>query len=324
MKAALYRQTGPSSVLSVEEIPTPVPGTGEVRVRIECSAVNPTDWKSRSGVTGGRAIDEFQVPHQDGSGVVDAIGPGVTGLEVGQRVWLYLAASFGNRYGTAAQYCVVPAERAVPLPDEASFELGASLGVPALTAAQCLGSDPHALSMNNVLVAGGAGNVGHFAIELAKYAGARVVTTVSDDQKAKLAEAAGADLVVNYKEPGHVEKVVAFSGRVDRIVELALGSNLELDLAVSGTGTVISVYANEAEDPVLPTRRLMTANVTLHYLLLYGVHKAELEADIEWVKAALAGGALSPLPIHRFPLEEVAAAQDAVEHGVVGKVLVTP
>ena len=141
MKAALYRQNGPSSVLSVEELPTPEPGPGEARVRVECSGVNPTDWKSRSGATAGPPRG-FQVPHQDGAGVVDALGPGVSGLHVGQRVWVYLAAGLGNRYGTAAEYTVVPAERVVPLPDHASFELGASLGVPGLTAAHCLGGHP--------------------------------------------------------------------------------------------------------------------------------------------------------------------------------------
>ena len=157
MRAALYRKVGQASeVLSIEEIPTPEPSAGQVRVRITASGVNPTDWKTRSGATGADP-DGFQVPHQDGAGVIDAVGAGVSERHVGERVWCYLAA-FENRYGTAAQYCVLPAERTVALPAEASDELGASLGVPAVTAAHCLGGDPAVLAGTAVLVAGGGGS----------------------------------------------------------------------------------------------------------------------------------------------------------------------
>jgi NADPH2:quinone reductase len=322
VRAAIYRETGDSSVLSVEEIPTPRPGPGDVRVRITCSGVNPTDWKTRSGMTG-TAPSEPQVPHQDGAGVIDAVGDGVDDRHVGQRVWLYLAA-FQNRWGTAAEYSVVPAERTVPLPDAAPDELGASLGVPAVTAAYCLGADPGRLSGATVLVTGGAGAVGHYAIELAKHAGARVVTTVSSAEKAELATAAGADLVVDYRQPGYVEAVQRFSPVVDRVVEVALGANLDLDLAVSHPGTEIVTYASERTDPVLPTRRLMAANVAIRYVLLYGVPRQELAAAVSWVERALRDSALTLLPLHRFSLDEVAAAQDAVERGAVGKVLVVP
>jgi NADPH2:quinone reductase len=322
MKAAVYRETGPSTVLSVQEIGTPEPRAGEVRVKITFSGVNPTDWKTRSGATGS-APKDFQVPHQDGAGVIDAVGEGVVDRTVGQRVWIYLASA-GNPYGTAAEYSVVPAARTVPLPNSAPDELGACLGVPALTAAHCLGGHPEALAGRHVLVAGGAGAVGHYAIELAKQAGALVVTTVSSTEKADLAHAAGADLVVNYREPGASELVRSFAPRMDRIVELALGANLDLDLVVSGPGTLIMVYASERDDPVLPTRRLMTANVTLRYVLLYGVPAPELAEAVAWTSGAVAAGALTPLPLHLFSLDDVAAAQDAVEHGAIGKVLVVP
>jgi NADPH2:quinone reductase len=147
---------------------------------------------------------------------------------------------------------------------------------------------------------------------------------VSSQDKAEMARAAGADLVVNYRQPGAAELVKSFAPRMDRIVELALGANLELDLAVSGPGTLIVVYAAEPENPVLPTRRLMNANVTFRFVLLYGVPAPELAEAVAWTNGALATGALSALPLQLFPLEEVAAAQDAVEHGAVGKVLVVP
>ncbi|MDT7743413.1 MAG: rane protein [Actinomycetota bacterium] len=323
MKAAVYRKTGPAAeVLAVEEVDLPDPGPGEVRVRVTRSAINPTDWKTRAGLTG-RDPDDFQIPHQDGAGVIDAVGPDVDDRETGQHVWLFFAA-FGNRYGTAAEYTVLPAERAVPLPDADHDDLGACLGVPAITAAQCLGSDPQALDGATVLVAGGAGAVGHFAIELAKYAGARVIATVSSEEKGELARAAGADVVVNYRESGAIERVRGIAERVDRIVEVALGANLDLDLAVSGAGTEIAVYANEPHDPVLPVRRFMTANATLRFVLLYGVRPADLAADVAWVRGAVGAGALTPLPISSFGLDDVVAAQEAVENGAVGKVMLVP
>lgn len=323
MRAAVYRATGPAErVLSVEEIETPTPGPGEVRVRISASGVNPTDWKTRSGATGTDPVD-FQIPHHDGAGVIDSVGPGVRDRELGQRVWLYLAA-FANPYGTAAEYALVPAERTMPLPDAASDELGASLGVPAVTAAHCLGGDPHPLADATVLVAGGAGAVGHFAIQLAKSAGARVASTVSSPEKAALAESAGADLVVNYRQPGAVDALRAFGPRMDRIVEVALGANLALDIALAGPDTVVCVYAAEPVDPVLPVRQLMGTNATIKFVLLYGVPETRLKAAVAWTADALEAGALSALPVHRFGLDEIAAAQDAVQAGAVGKVLVLP
>ncbi len=323
MKAAVYRKTGPAAeVLAVEDLDVPEPGPGQVRVRVTRSAINATDWKTRAGLTG-QDPDDLQVPHQDGAGVVDAVGPDVTDRELGQHVWIFFAA-FGNRHGTAAEYTVLPAERTVPLPDGDSDDLGACLGVPAITAAQCLGGDPRALEGGTVLVAGGAGAVGHYAIELAKYAGARVVATVSSEEKGELARAAGADFVVNYRESGVLERVRGFTERVDRVVEVALGANLDLDLAVSGAGTVISVYANEPNDPVLPVRRFMAANATLRFVLLYGVLADDLAADLAWVRDAVSAGALTPLPISTYALDDVVAAQEAVENGAVGKVMLVP
>ena len=283
------------------------------------SGINPTDYKARSGAVP-RPIDDFQVPHQDGAGVIEAVGPGVDAGRVGQRVWLYLAAA-GRRWGTAAEWTVVPERQAVPLPDGASFELGASLGVPAMTAHYCLFSDGP-VNGKTVLVAGGAGAVGHFAIELAKRAGARVVTTVSSPEKAALAQEAGADLAVNYRSPDAAEQIKAF-GPVDRVIELALGANLQLDLAVIGPHATIVTYAAEAADPVLPARACMTANITLKFVLLYGVPMTALDQAAADITAALAVGALTGLPVHKFPLDEIAAAHEAAESGAVGKVIVT-
>ena len=321
MKAVVYRHTGPSSeVLEVVDMPTPEPGPGEVRVHVRYSGINPTDWKSRSGATStGRPVEDFQIPHQDGSGVVDAVGAGVDPNRVGQRVWLWLAA-YGRKWGTAAEWTVVPERQAVPLPEGTPFELGASLGVPAVTAHRCLFADGD-VDGRDVLVTGGAGAVGHFAIELAKHGGARVAATVSSTEKAELARDAGADVVVNYRDYDAQQQISAFSTRLARVVDVNLAANLQLDLAVAAPDTVVVAYAADGPDPTLPVRACMGANVVLRFMLLYTVPAAAIDAAVAGVTEALEAHALSELPIHRFPLEECAAAQDAVQHGVVGKVL---
>ncbi len=321
MRAALYRDMGNAAeVFRLEEVERPEPGPGEVLVRVRASGVNPTDHKARSGAVP-RPIDDFQIPHQDGAGVIEAVGAGVDPGRAGERVWLWLAAA-GRRWGTAAEWTALPARQAALLPDGASFELGASLGVPAMTAHHCVLADGP-VNGQTVLVAGGAGAVGHFAIELAKRAGARVIATVSSPDKAVLAEKAGADLVVNYRSPGAVEQVRAF-GPVDRVIEVALGANFELDLAVARPHATIVTYAAEPANPVLPVRACMTANVTLEFVLLYGVPMESLDQAAADISAALASGELTGLPVHKFPLAGIAAAHEAAEAGAVGKVIVTP
>jgi NADPH2:quinone reductase len=264
-------------------------------------------------------MDGFQIPHHDGAGVIDAVGAGVDASRVGQRVWTWVAAA-GRPWGTAAQWSVLPSRQAVRLPDGASDELGACLGVPAITAHRCLVADG-SVDGKNVLVAGGAGAVGHFAIELAKFFGARVVTTVSGPEKAELARRAGADLVVNYRDPDAADQLRAFAPTMDRIVELALGANLDLDLAVAGPSTHIVDYAAEPNDPVLPVRKCMSANLTLRFVLLYGIPADAADQAVTDIGAALAAGALSELPVTKFPLDQIVAAHEAVEAGAVGKVV---
>ncbi len=322
MLAAVYDHTGPSDVLRVEEVRTPEPGPGEVRVRIAVSGVNPTDFKTRSGATGSIPDGQpFQVPNQDGAGTIDAVGEGVDTARVGERVWVAFAAK-DSPWGTAAQYSVVPSERAVGLGD-ASFDLGASLGVPALTAHRCLLADGP-VDGRAVLVAGGAGAVGHAAIELGRHLGATVVATVSGPEKAELACAAGAHAVVNYRDEDAADQVrAAAPDGVHRVVEVALAHNLDLDLAVSAPGAAIVTYADDGSTVQLPSlRRLMTANLVLRFVLLYGVDSESLRQATADVAAAVAAGALTPLPVHRFALEGTAAAHDAVEGGAVGKVVI--
>lgn len=335
MKAITYSQPGDSSVLSLAERPLPEPGAGEVRVRIVVSGVNPTDWKARANTDRPLAFDEV-TPNQDGAGIVDAVGDGVEGLSVGQRVWVYLAAH-QRPTGTAAEYSVLPAERAVPLADAASFELGASLGVPAMTAHRALTVHedgpsrlaPGALSGRTVLVQGGAGAVGHAAIQLAVWAGATVIATVSSDAKEALARAAGAHHVLRYPNEALADGIreLAPNG-VEHIVEVAIADNAGLDVEVIANHGTIGYYADNGGDAFTAAVRASFAkNVRWQGLLLYTVGERALAAAAEDVSAAVAAGALpvgeeAGLPLSGFPLDETAAAHDAVEAGVTGKVLI--
>jgi NADPH2:quinone reductase len=333
-----YARTGASSVLELHERDLPEPQPGEVRVRIVVSGVNPTDWKARSGAPGRNRDLDFPeiVPNQDGAGVVDAVGPGVDGLSVGDRVWVFLA-QHDRPTGTAQEYVALPATRVVPLPDGTSFDVGASLGVPAVTAYRALTVSedwpsrlqPGALDGATVLVAGGAGAVGHAAIQLARWAGATVVTTVSGPEKGALATAAGAHHVVNYKveDAAAAIKTIVPQG-VDIVVEVSPAQNAALNAAVISPRATIAIYANNGGDTVtLDLLPNMVTNARYQFILLYTVGEKALRDAREDVTAAAGAGALAVgdaagLPLHRFSLADTAAAHDAVEGGVTGKVLI--
>lgn len=337
MRAITYTHTGTPSVLQLVDREVGAPGPGEVRVRVVVSGVNPTDWKVRAGSAPGEALPFAEVvPNQDGAGVVDAIGEGVDSVTIGDRVWLLLAAH-GRPTGTAQEFTVVPADRVIPLPDDADFDLGASLGVPAITAHRALTVSedgpsrlhPGALSGRTVLVAGGAGAVGHAAIQLARWAGATVITTVSSDDKAALATAAGAHHVVNYRTSDAAAAIRAIApDGVHLIVEVSPTQNAELNAAVIATRGSIAVYANNGGDALtLDVRPLMVLNVRYQFVLLYLVGAAAIAAGVADVTAAVTAGALpvgadAGLPLHRFPLERAAEAHAAVEAGAIGKVLI--
>lgn len=335
MRSIVYSRTGSSSVLSLEEREPASPGPGEVRVKVAVSGVNPTDWMGRAGAGGQPAFDEV-VPNQDGAGVIDAVGEGVTDLAVGGRVWLYLS-QHERPTGTAQEYTVVPAERAVKLPEGIGFDIAASLGVPAMTAHRALTVhefgparlSPGSLDGRVVLVAGGAGAVGHAAVQLAVWAGATVIATISSDEKAELARSAGAHHVVNYRDEDAADQIAALAPEgVDHIVEVAIAQNAAVDAQVIANHGSIAYYATrgggDAAIPVWPT---FAKNVRIQGLLLYTVGQDALSAAAEDITAALRDGALpvgeqAGLPLTWFPLEETAAAHDAVEQGAIGKVLI--
>jgi len=263
MRAVIYANTGDASVLRVVERPLAEPAEGEVRIRVVASGVNPTDWKSRSGAFGSSA-GEPTVPNHDGAGIVDAVGSAVTDLHVGDRVWVTLAADGRPASGTAQEYTVVPAERAFQLPDDADFELGASIGIPGVTAHRALSVSedgparlqPGALAERTVLVAGGAGAVGNAAIQLARWAGATVITTVSSDAKAELAGRAGAHHVVNYHDTDAADQIrrVAPAGGGVRVTGH--------EAAQERIGVSAVVAAAVCRRPASPRRRCSTWETT--------------------------------------------------------------
>jgi NADPH2:quinone reductase len=322
--------------MKVVDRPVPEPGPGDVRVRVSVSGVNPTDWKSRRGGAAGELVDPAVVPNQDGAGTVDAVGEGVDPSRVGQRVWLWEAA-WQRANGTAQEYLALPERQAVPLAEGVSLDAGASLGIPALTAHICLTASesgpsrlaPNALAAQTVMVAGGAGAVGHAAIQLARWAGARVIATVSGDEKAELARAAGAHHIINYRTAAAADDMrqLAPAG-VDVVVEVAPAANAALDEAVLAPNGTVAAYATDGGSEVaLSVRDLMTRNVRYQFVLVYTVPAAVKDRAVADVAAAAADGALqvgaeAGLPLHRFSLEETPAAHEAVEGGAVGKVLI--
>jgi NADPH2:quinone reductase len=324
MQAVWYSQTGPArQVLVYGEQPDPEPKAGEVRVRLRVSGVNPSDVKSRAG-SRGPLKTPFQIPHSDGAGVIDRVGAGIAPERVGERVYVWNAA-WGRPMGSCAQFVAVPAEQAVALPDGTDFALGACIGIPVMTACHAVLADGP-VAEKTVLVTGGAGNVGRYAIQLAKWSGARVIVTVSGAEKSAVAKDAGADLVVNYRTDDVIERVRTFTAGhgVDRVVDVDFGGNLATTKEVIKTSGVIAAYASMADrTPTLPFYELMFRHVTLRMLLVYSLSEAERRAAVRSIANALRDGALSPLVGARFGLEETAMAHEAVESGaLIGHVLI--
>jgi NADPH:quinone reductase len=333
VRAITYTQPGGPDVLQLTDRAIPEPGPGEVLVRLALAGVNPTDWKSRSATQPGPG---GQVPGQDGAGTVEAVGQGVDPAVRGERVWIWEAA-WQRPWGTAAEYTVVPARQAVPMGPDPSFELGAALGIPFLTAHRCLTlgesvpdrMGPGSLTGHTVLVQGGAGAVGNAAIQLARWADATVIATVSSPRKAQLAAAAGASHVVDYRQQDVVAEVrkVAPKG-VDVVVEVSAARNAAVDAQVVGMHGAVAMYADDGGAEVtIPVRAQMAPNARWNFVLVYTQPERAKVIGVEDVNAALLDGALrvgeeAGLPLHVFPLAETAQAHRAVQDGAVGKVLV--
>ena len=325
MRAIWYDRQGPArDVFVLGELPTPDAGPGEVRVRLEASGVNPSDTYRRAG-PGGMEYPRV-VPNSDGAGVVDQAGPGVDPAWVGKRVWLYNGQRNGRWCGTAAEHIALSADLVTELPDSVSFAEGATLGIPAMTAHRCVFvAGP--VQGRTLLVTGGAGAVGHYAVQLAAWAGATVIATVSSAEKAERARLGGAAHVIDYRREdlaGRVREITAGRG-VDHVVDVDFGANLPATLPCLRDGASVAVYASNGDrTPRLPVRELMFRNITLHFMVLpTSPHESRRRAQAD-IAAWLRGPRVLSVA-DRFPLAETAAAHEAVERGgKVGTVIVEP
>ena len=317
MKAVWYERTGAApTVLTVGEMETPAAGPGEVRVRLEASGVNPADVGRRGGSY--RAMEFPRViPNSDGGGIIDQIGDGVTRFAVGDRVWLFNGQRNGRAFGTAAEYIALAEHLVTPLPDDVPFAAGATLGIPCMTAWCCLFGDGP-IAGQTVLVTGGAGAVGHYAVQLAKGGGARVIATVSSQAKAEQALLAGADLVIDYKTEDVIAKTLAFTEQrgVDRVVDVDFGGNIATTLKLMAMNSTIAVYAtNGNRSPVVPMRELMEKCIALRTLVLFALPPPLLAAAQADISKWLAAGKRLHNIAAQFPLSETAQAHLAVEKG---------
>ena len=325
MQAAFYESTGSArEVLHVARIEVPQPGPGEVRVRVACSGVNPSDVKGRAGLRNKTLPFPRIVPHSDGAGVIDAVGAGVAPARVGERVWIWNAA-WKRAWGTAAEYVVLPSAQAVHLPEPVGFDAGACLGIPALTAYHSAAVDGGVVG-RSVLVAGGAGAGGHYAVQCARLMGARqVIATVSSDAKARLALDAGADLAVDYRREDAAARIREATGGagVDRIIEGDIAANSALDLQVLRQGGDIVVYGSGAGEFKLPFFPLILQHVRLRFFIVYELDAAARAQAQAHLDAWLRRGALAHNVARRVPLADIVQAHELVESGqAAGNVVV--
>ncbi len=324
MKAAYYERTGPArEVLVVGELPDPQPGPGEVRVRLQWSGVNPSDVKSRGGLRPGPMPFPRIVPHSDGAGTIDRVGAGVAADRIGERVWLWNGA-WGRPWGTAAQYIVLPSHQAVELPAGVAMDAGACFGIPALTAlhaVQCHGG----VRDKTVLVAGGAGAVGHYAVQFARLLGARqVFATVSSPEKAAIARKAGADTVIDYRRDDVPEAVRSETNGigVDRVIEVDIAANGMVDAELLRPGGEAVVYGSGSREFSLPFLPLIIRNISLHFFIVYNLAPQDRQRAETALTQFLVEGALQHHIAQRLPLSEIAAAHELVEGGqVIGNVV---
>ena len=326
MRAVWYERTGPAAdVLVCGRLPDPEPGPGEVLVRVRASGVNPSDTKQRGGWRGARPAFPLIVPHADGAGEIVACGAGVS-RRVGERVWIYNGVGLYDARratGTCAELIALPGAQAVPLPDGVEFVAGATFGIPAQTAHRTVFADGP-VAGQTILVAGGAGAVGHYAIQFARLAGAKVIATVSGPAKAAHARAAGAETTIDRRQEDVAKRVREIVGAVDRIVEVDLGANLAIDAAVlAQNGTIASYSSTAVPEPVFPYYPLAFKGANLRLVQGYNLPAAARAAAIADIGRWSAEGKLTHAIARRFPLSETAAAHEFLESGTaIGNVVV--
>jgi NADPH2:quinone reductase len=326
MLAAFYERTGPArEVLQLGELPTPEPGPGEVRIRLAASGVNPSDVKSRAGLRSSALPFPRIVPHSDGAGTIDAVGAGVAAARRGERVWTWNGA-WRRPFGTAAEYIVLPAGQAVALPEGIGFEAGACLGIPALTALHAVRMDG-GVADKAVLITGGAGAVGHYAIQMARLLGARtIIATVSNAAKAQVALRAGADETIDYRNEDVAARVAQLTHNegVDRVIEVDFAANVTAALnAVKEEGDIV-VYGSGKPDVAVPFFPAILKNLRVRFMMVYVLTPKDRAAALDRLGSWLRDGKLEHQIAERLPLAQVAQAHELVESGrVTGNVVLT-
>ncbi|MEH6443826.1 MAG: NADPH:quinone reductase [Oceanospirillaceae bacterium] len=317
MKAASFNRFGAAAdVLQVTQCDKPKPGQGEVLVRLHASGVNPSDTKKRAGAFPNLLDNGPVIPNSDGAGVIEAVGMGVPHSRIGERVWIY-QAQFARLHGTAAQYVAIDTTRAVTLPDNSSFAVGACLGIPAMTAHRCVFADG-CVKGQILFITGGAGRVGHYAIQWAKQAGATVITTASSDKTKQQCIEAGADCVVNHTDSQMVAQVLNFTNgvKVDRVIDVEFGANLNSSLALIRVGGVIASYSSTVvPEPVLPFKEMMFMDLTIRLVIVYAMPETAKQEAIADITQALEKGSLQHRIAAQYPLNEIASANKKIEQG---------
>jgi NADPH2:quinone reductase len=323
MRAAYYESNGSAkAVLRLGEVPVPQPGAGEVRVKLMTSGVNPSDVKSREGRTRKIAFPRV-IPHSDGAGVIDAVGDGVSKARIGERVWIW-NAQWKRPFGTCAEYVCVPQAMAVPLPAHISFDEGACLGIPAMTAYHAV-AVAEAWAGSTLLVTGGAGGVGHYAIQFATARGAVVIATVSSEAKAELARQAGADHTIDYKREDVGARIMDLTdnGGVDAVIDMDLSANAKLYPRVLRPRGSVVVYGTGTPESQIPSQWMLVNAVTVKFIFVYELTQEERAAAVGEINRLLEAKRLINNVAKTLPLSETVAAHETVENGQVpGNVVV--
>ena len=325
MRAAWYEQTGAAkTVLTIAELEPPELSFGQVRVKVIASGLNPSDVKQRGGWNGLKMRFSRVIPHNDGAGVIVEVGEGVSSDRVGERVWIY-EATLSQGLGTAAEFVTVMSEAAIVLPESTSFAEGACLGVPAMTAHHCVFKDG-SVAGQTILVTGGAGAVGAYAVQLAKWGNATVITTVSSEKKAEIAKEIGAEHTINYKTENVSDTVKQITNGkgVDRVIEVDFAANLETNLQILKRNGTIATYATDSQVlPQVPIYSLIYKNLTVHYVLVYAMSKLAHEQAAADITTCLKAGVLKHQIAERFPLDRIAEAHELLESGqAIGNIVV--
>jgi NADPH2:quinone reductase len=320
VKAAWFESFGtPESTLIVGEQPTPVAESGEVLVRLKTSGVNPSDVKKRAGAFPNLLDEGLVIPHSDGAGIIEAVGEGVDTHRIGERVFVY-QAQYGRRFGTAAEYVSVESRRAPRLPDEASFEVGACIGIPIMTAHRCVFADG-SVDGQTVVVTGGAGRVGYYAIQWAKWGGATVIATASNAADESACRSVGADYVVNHREADWDKAVLAITNgtKIDRLVDVEFGANLPFALEFLRIGATIATYSSTTvREPTLPFIQMMFMDLTLRLVIVYAMPEEAKALAIADTQKLLAAEKLQHRIAHTVNLDDIVLSHQLIEAGGFG------